>query len=301
MDIEMIQAFTTLVEYKNFTKAADILCISQSALSHRLNTLELELGETLIIRNRGKRVFYLTQAGSEFIPLAEQWLALYKTTQNFKELRKIKTITISNIETLTNVFGKLYQQISSSPSNDFSLMVNTYTFPSPHIISEVENQNLDVGFVVRQRISRNLKIEPIFKEPLLLLGALGSDKQSIDPRTLDPHKELITDWYTDYRPWHDFYLGTASNPFAIVDTATMAVNFITDGIWCIVPQCSADFLTKNCALNGVEVRTYEMPNPPPPRTCYKVTHRFPAPQHSESIRYFEEKLTDFLAENNLHL
>jgi len=301
MNIEDINTFLVLVERKSFTKAANFLCISQSALSHRLNLLEAEIGETLIVRNRGKREFYLTQAGADFIPLAEQWIALEKDTKRFKSTRRVHSISVSNVETLTQIFGSLYKQFTISFKDEYPFLFHTYAYPSFYIINEVENQNIDIGFVVRQRISRSLKIEPIFAEKHFLLGALGSDKKIIDPRTLDPHMELVTDWCSTYLPWHEWYFGSDNSPFAVVDTATSAIEFLTEGTWCIVPQCAIEFLKTSVALRGVELQTYEIPNPPPDRICYKVTHRFPNANRRESVKFFEKKLITYLKEKDLHL
>lgn len=301
MNIEAIDTFLALVERKSFTKAANYLCISQSALSHRLNLLEEEVGEKLIVRNRGKREFFLTPAGVDFIPLAEQWMALEKDTKHFKNGRRVHSISVSNVETLTQVFGNLYKQFTVSFKDEYPFLFSTYAYPSFYIINEIENQNIDVGFVVRQRASRSLKIEPIFAERHYLIGALGSDKKVIDPRTLDPHKELLTDWCSSYLPWHEWYFGSDNTPFAVVDTATSAVEFLTEGTWCIVPKCAVEFLINNAHLKGVEVQAYELPDPPPDRICYKVTHRFPSASRKETINFFEEKLALYLKQQNLHL
>lgn len=301
MEPDLIEAFIKLVEYKSFTKAADVLCISQSALSHRLNRLEKELKLTLIVRNRGKREFNLTQAGMDFIPIADRWMTLTKDVHNFKRDQNVHFLTIASIETISFMFSKLYKKLTFSPTSPFSLLFDTHTFPSFQIIDYIENHDIDVGFTVRQRVSRNLKIEPLFRERHYLIGDLGSDRQMLDPRKLDPRKELITDWSTDYLSWHDFYFGTDNQPLAIVDTATMAVNFLVEGTWCIVPKSSIAFLKTNSALNGTHVQVYEIPDPPPDRTCYKITHRSPRVNRNQMICYFESALNEFLADNDLRL
>jgi DNA-binding transcriptional LysR family regulator len=301
MNIDTIHTFLTLVEHKNFTKAADSLCISQSALSHRVHLLEKEIGDVLIVRSRGKRDFYLTEAGTAFIPLAEEWIAIEKDMEHFKHGKRVHTLIVSNVETLTQVFGSLYRKFTVSFKDRYAFLFHTYAYPSFYIINEVDNQNIDIGFVVRQRMNRNLKIEPVFAEKHYLLGALGSDKKIIDPRTLDPRKELLTDWSSSYLPWHNWYFGSDNVPFAVVDTATSAIEFLAEGTWCIVPKCSISFLQANCALRGTKLQVYEIPNPPPDRICYKVTHRFPIADRLERIRFFEEQLQIYLKENNLHL
>ena len=54
MDIVALESFVTVYNYKNFTKAADKLYISQPALSRRMKALEEELGITLFKRRGDK-------------------------------------------------------------------------------------------------------------------------------------------------------------------------------------------------------------------------------------------------------
>lgn len=64
MDIRQIQYFATVAQLQNFSRAADLLHISQSSLSKQIARLESELGVTLFDRN-GKRV-RLNRAGMRF-------------------------------------------------------------------------------------------------------------------------------------------------------------------------------------------------------------------------------------------
>ena len=73
-DFELLSA---LNQTKNITRAADLLYITQSALSKRINALEEELGATLMLRSRqgihftpeGEEVLERTQAAAEQLTL----------------------------------------------------------------------------------------------------------------------------------------------------------------------------------------------------------------------------------------
>ncbi len=75
MDIENMQYFTEIVNYQTITKAAEMLNISQSALSRRVILLEEELGTNLLDRS-GKTV-ELTPAGAVFLDYCRRSLAKY--------------------------------------------------------------------------------------------------------------------------------------------------------------------------------------------------------------------------------
>lgn len=65
MEIHQLQYVIELAKQRNFTRAADAICVSQSTLSHQIAKLEDELGIKLFDRN--SRTVDLTQAGTEFI------------------------------------------------------------------------------------------------------------------------------------------------------------------------------------------------------------------------------------------
>ena len=60
MNTKSLEYFIKVVENGSFTKAAEELFISQSAISQQIKSLEEELGYPLMIRN--KKGFELTQA-----------------------------------------------------------------------------------------------------------------------------------------------------------------------------------------------------------------------------------------------
>ena len=52
MNLAEIETFLTIVNTKSITKTADLLFLSQPTVSHRLTSLENELGFSLVIRNK---------------------------------------------------------------------------------------------------------------------------------------------------------------------------------------------------------------------------------------------------------
>jgi DNA-binding transcriptional LysR family regulator len=73
MLIKWLHAFVILAEQKNFTKAADLLYITQSALSKQILSLENHLGTCLFIR--GHHSVVLTDAGNALLPEAKNLLS----------------------------------------------------------------------------------------------------------------------------------------------------------------------------------------------------------------------------------
>ena len=66
MNLQQLLYFKTIAEYEHYTKAAEALSASQSALSHAMNMLEQELGANLFVRN-GRNIA-LSAYGKLFLP-----------------------------------------------------------------------------------------------------------------------------------------------------------------------------------------------------------------------------------------
>jgi len=79
--------FLEVVKWRNFTKAAEQLYISQPAISRKISQLEKQLGVELI--NRSQRDFALTIAGERFYTLFKEYLnELHILTNQFSSYSK---------------------------------------------------------------------------------------------------------------------------------------------------------------------------------------------------------------------
>ncbi len=72
-DFNDLYAFRALMEYGSFRLAAESICLSQSALSRRIEKLETALGSQLF--DRTTRQVTLTRCGQNFAERSEQLLA----------------------------------------------------------------------------------------------------------------------------------------------------------------------------------------------------------------------------------
>lgn len=75
MTIQQIQYFITVCKYKNFTKAAEKLNISQPGISFAMKELEKECGVALF--HRQKNNINITDDGITFLREAEKMMEQY--------------------------------------------------------------------------------------------------------------------------------------------------------------------------------------------------------------------------------
>ncbi len=80
MDMKQLRYFTTVAQLQNFSRAADLLHISQSSLSKQIARLETELGVFLFDRN-GKKI-RLNPAGMRFYDYSNMVLREIKNAKD---------------------------------------------------------------------------------------------------------------------------------------------------------------------------------------------------------------------------
>lgn len=101
MELSELEAFVTINQVGGFTRAAEILHLSQPAISRRIGLLEREVGAPLFTRLPGG--IRLTEAGLAFLPFAQQVLAAIedgRAAVHALEAEEKGTITLALVGTL---------------------------------------------------------------------------------------------------------------------------------------------------------------------------------------------------------
>ena len=126
MDFKQLEAYVQVIEHASFSKAAEAIFVSQPSVSIYINTLEKELGTTLISRST-KEVFP-TLAGKIFY-------------ENAKELLALKSNTVQRIKNLSgNFVGEIKICASSVPAQ----------YILPEILAGFTDLHPGISFTVRQ-------------------------------------------------------------------------------------------------------------------------------------------------------
>jgi DNA-binding transcriptional LysR family regulator len=194
MNFEQVEAFIYVSLTKSFSKAGDILYLSQPSVSARVKALENEIGSALFKRS-GKNVT-LTSAGETFLPYAKKILLNVQEGKLSVQRDNLKTegeLTISSVMTAANYilpslieqFHKVYPKIKLA----------VHTGHSHHVLDMVLNHEVPLGIsraVDHPRIEtahlmddelvlaiypdhpfssqQNISIEAVAKEPLILFN-----------------------------------------------------------------------------------------------------------------------------------
>ncbi|WP_164219235.1 LysR family transcriptional regulator [Virgibacillus sp. YIM 98842] len=215
--------FLKVIEKGSFTKAAEALGYTQSAVSQKVHALEEELATTLISRSR--KGITLTADGEEFLPFIK------KVNNSYRELmeksREMQGLESSNIRigTFTSISSqwlpglmKEFKQLY--PSVHFYLQQGEYT----SIVKSIKEGSVDFGFVnpdaaddletvsLKQdymlavlpedhvlRTRPSITLEELANDPFILLdeGTLSEPLESFKANGLHPNIEYrVIDDYT---------------------------------------------------------------------------------------------------------
>ncbi len=93
MNVDILKIFVTVVEQKHFSRAAELLNLSQPGVSMHIRNLENEFDTTLI--QRSPKHVQVTEAGNILYIHAKQMLSLYEDAkQEINELHNVVTGTL---------------------------------------------------------------------------------------------------------------------------------------------------------------------------------------------------------------
>ena len=134
-----------VADYRNFTKAASVLCLTQPAVSHHISQIENELGVSLFIRK--KNGLELTPEGEIVVRYARRMSVLYNKLR--KELTDIEKqpakLCVGITHTAESNLTTEALARCSSEADGFSIMVVTDTINN--LYNRLENYELDLAIV----------------------------------------------------------------------------------------------------------------------------------------------------------
>jgi LysR family hydrogen peroxide-inducible transcriptional activator len=170
LNLHSLEQFVALARTRNFTRAAEELHLSQSALSRAIQKLEDQLGQPLF--ERKPREVVLTDLGELLLERAREILQFAEDT--FAELAEagrrgrirlgaIPTIAPYFLPGLLSRFAELQPQVTVAVQEDTTEV----------LIKRCSHGELDLAIVALPILARQLEVEPLFDEELLLVLPTG--------------------------------------------------------------------------------------------------------------------------------
>ncbi|MCC7430497.1 LysR family transcriptional regulator [bacterium] len=167
MELQELRIFKAIVEEESFSKAAEKLFVTQSAVSQSLLKLEKRLGSRLIVRSVPLK---LTEAGRRF--LAHAKAVLHEEATLFEDLKALKqgnfstlSLAVSNLVNTYYCPTLLEKFCEKMPLAKLKVEI----LPSREIIYAVESEKFELGFGPFQKQMLSFETIRFFKEKRFLV------------------------------------------------------------------------------------------------------------------------------------
>lgn len=172
MELSQLRTFREVAEALSFTRAAQKLNMTQSAVSHQIKALELELGEPLFIR--AKRGVRLSDAGTLALEYAariiEEADALRERVRGGDHEPRGRVRAAAATQAFVHLFAHLFESFMRDHEG-IELSFRT-TVSTEQTVADIQNGASDVGFASLPVYSPALQVTELFEDELgLVVGA----------------------------------------------------------------------------------------------------------------------------------
>jgi DNA-binding transcriptional LysR family regulator len=191
MELRHLRYFVAVADERNFTRAAERLCIAQPPLSRQIQQLEEELGVVLI--EKGTRPLQLTEAGRFFHVHAQELLAkaaeLKSMTQRVGKIER--TLSIGFVA--STLYGLLPEIVQRFRTRYATVEVSFHEMTTMQQIQALKDGVIDVGFGRVKHEDPNIRRILLREERLIVaLPANHPRAAAIDPvKLVDLQQECL--------------------------------------------------------------------------------------------------------------
>lgn len=168
MNLSHLRYFVTLAQVKHYTKAAQLLQITQPSLSHAISTLEKELGVQLF--EKKKHNTELTICGKQFLPAARNSLSvldngidLLSKMEGSDGLVRLGCLRYLGIQYIP----QLLQSFKGEPHTKITFTIESGL--TPQLVQELQEQKLDIIFASLPLDHATLTCVPVANQDLVLI------------------------------------------------------------------------------------------------------------------------------------
>lgn len=169
MDVRHLEYFIEVARQKSFSKAAELLYVSQPSISIAIKELESELGVVLLYRN--PKSVELTDQGEAILEQAQQIVSSFHNIaaqlENVSKLRSGKVHIglppITGVTVLAHFLGAFKKEYPN-------IEINLYEFGSKKIEVAIRDGLLDVGVICVPPVNNGLyEMMPFVRDPLRII------------------------------------------------------------------------------------------------------------------------------------
>lgn len=293
-DLE-IEVFLAVCKYRNMSKAAEKMFMSQSSLSERLKSLENKLGFVLLQRSRGNRTIALTQEGRVFYEFALQRQEITRKMYAVGEHFQTVKLRIGCLSSIGNFLLPLVYQrfLQKYPKSEFAIQnMNGVT-----AYMKLSAKEIDLAFSTNPERTNEFTAVPLVSEPMELICAVDSDYPDVvEHHMLSVKDEVYSRWSYDFERWHHSCFGPELAPMLATQYFDRFWPCVENcpNTWAIVPRSVAAAL-----WDSTNVRRCQTAFSIPPRMLF--AHTFHDPAEDENVFLFLQCFREIIREHDLGL
>lgn len=273
MNLNQLEYFVTLAKEEHYTRAAQMLSITQPSLSHAISLLEQELG-TRLFEKKGRNVV-LTRYGKIFLPYVEETLKTLDTgVKRIKTMNGSKEgeIRLAYIYTLGSSFAPRMVRGFLDAFSDYQIDFQFTVGSTSEIVEGIKEDRFDLAFASFQDREPDLTFERIGNQKLVLVVPKNHPlamRESVDLRETTPYPQIFFPKTSGLRPVVDQLFEKISQfpqiAFEIEEDSSMAGLVAQDFGIAIMPQIPI--------LKTLSVKTLQIEHPAYERSVYMVTKK----------------------------
>jgi len=193
MDFRQLEMFGAVAEEGTFTRAAERLHVSQSAISRQVKLLEEELGGSLL--HRGPKRVALTQPGElllkmvhriqrDMVEVVAQISDTHTLHRGSLSVAGGMTVCLYILPRLLKKFRALYPQVD----------LRVASGASENIQRQLRSAELDLALLTLPVVARDLEVRPVLKEEMVVVTAPGhplSRERTVEAKSLGRYPLIL--------------------------------------------------------------------------------------------------------------
>lgn len=182
MNIDYLRAFYITVKSNSISKAAKILHVTQPGLSMQIQSLEKELGVSLL--NRSNKGVNLTEAGQIVFDYADTILSLQGNIE--RDIENLKThkkkLLIGSCKSIGEYAlpCSIYIFKHENPDIDINLEISN----TSNVVENILNKTVNIGIIQGETNHKDIICEKIVSNEMLLVTSLPLVKDNINVEEL---------------------------------------------------------------------------------------------------------------------
>ncbi|KJH79766.1 LysR substrate-binding domain-containing protein [Pseudomonas sp. KSR10] len=252
VSFRQLRAFALVAESSSFTRTAELLHLSQPALSYTIRKLEESLGLQLLARNT--RMVELTPAGQHFLTQARRMLRdMEDAVRDARETLALTRGIIRLGALPTAAASFLPEAIAAFAQQHPGIEVHLRDGRAGEILGWLQSGEVEAGITSSPAEGLSLNFEPLLDDNLVLL--VREDAKRCTQWQSLPYIALTPD--TSIRPLADAalrHLGMQSTPVWEVAHMSSVVALVREGLgFSLLPaSCASVFNIERCTTVPVE-------------------------------------------------